>query len=318
MKTATVAATSTSARWGQLDDNLRKIIIAAERAAHDNARLLLLPECCLTGGDWPTSARTPAVDDVAVPLNSAPVREVARAAKRTGLIIAVGLYERLNGRINITQALLGPRGLIGAYRKVHEGSRSSLQPDLFPVFVLPFARVGISICYDNMFPESARILALRGAELLLAPLTSLPLTRPAWRLQRRLPLQARAQDNRLFVLSASHAQPHVPGRPPEWGYSGICCAIDPLGQVIAESRGPVGRPQYLVVTLDPALQRSYFLADVPALRARRPTAYRPLADPRLQQAYLRQAPPFQYNDRADVLPVPCPGRRPSRRRHPAS
>ncbi len=290
MKTFRATAASISARWGQIDANLHKIERAAARAADDGSRLLLLPECCLTGPDWPTGATTPAAGDVALPLDAPPVRQVGAIARRTGLVIAVGLYERLpGGRINVTQALLSPGGRIGAYRKVHEGARSSRRRVLFPVFELAFARVGVSICYDNMFPESARILALKGAEVLLAPFASLPLTRRAWRVQRLLALRARAQDNRLFVLSASHARPHVAGRPPEWGYSGICCAIDPLGEVIGISSGRAGRPQRITVTLEAPRRRTCFLADVPNLLRRRPRAYRPLSDPRVQRAYVQSA-----------------------------
>lgn len=304
MKTVRVTAASISARWAQVDSNLTKIRRAAERAAQKGSCLLLLPECCLTGANWPTGAREPRVADVALGLRSAPMREVSRLARRTGLVISVGLYERLRGRVHITQALLGPRGPIGAYRKVHEGSRSSRDRQLFPVFDLGFARVGVSICYDNMFPEPARILALRGAELLLAPFTSLPLSRAAWRLERLVSLRARAQDNRLFVLSASHARPHVAGKPPEWGYSGICAAVDPLGQVIGISRGKVGQPQHLTVTLDEEMQRTYLLGHVPAMRSRRARAYRALTDAKLQEAYVKNAPAFVYNDRADRLAAP--------------
>jgi predicted amidohydrolase len=286
-----------------LDANLAKIIEAAERAADEGSRLLLLPECCMTGGDWPTGARKPAVENIALSLGSAAVDEVARTARRLGIIIAVGFYEQLKGRLYVSQALLGPGGLVGVYRKVHEGRRSSADRDLFPVFDVGFARVGISICRDNAMPECSRILALKGAEILLAPFMSLPLSRAAWRLQRLLPLRARAQDNRLFMVSASHAQPHVPGKPPEWGYSGICCAIDPLGEVIGESRGRVGHPQSLTVTLDARVCRTYLLADVPSLRERRPAAYRTLTDQRSQNSYLKTAPPFRYNDKSDRITV---------------
>jgi predicted amidohydrolase len=220
------------------------------------------------------------------------------------MVVAVGLYEKRGEQITVTHALAGPKGIIGAYRKVHEGRRSSRERDLFPIFDLGFARVGISICYDNMFPECARILALKGAEVLLSPFTSLPLTRKAWRLERLVPLRARAQDNRLYVLSASHANPHVPGRPAEWGYSGICCAVDPLGEVVDESRGRVGRPQSVTVSLDEELQRTYLLADVPSMRARRALDYGPLADPRLQADYMTRTPPFAFNSEADRLTVP--------------
>jgi predicted amidohydrolase len=273
---------------------------AAEGAAEAGARLLLLPECSLTGADWPTGERSPAVEEVALELDSAPVRAVAECAGRTGIVIAFGLYEkRPSGSINVTQAFAGPGGLLGAYRKAYEGSRSSTEADRFPVFDLGFARVGVSICYDNMFPECARMLALKGAEVLLSPFTSLPLTREAWEVYRLVALRARAQDNRMFVLSASHARPHVDGRPAEWGYSGICCAVDPQGRVLAVSEGEAGTPQSVTVELPEELTRTYALADHPAIRNRRPSDYRILADDGVQESYLENAPPFEMNLEAD-------------------
>lgn len=310
------AAISTAARWGAVNDNLAQIAVAAEVAAGAGAKLLLTPECSLTGADWPTGARAPAVKTVALRLNSAPVRAVRQIARAFGLTIAVGMYEarggpgRGRGRersasangddgIRVTQALINRDGVVGVYRKVHEGRRSSTEKDLFPVFDLGFAKVGISVCFDNMFPECARILALKGAEVLLSPFTSLPFSRAAWRNERLVALRARAFDNRLFVLSASHAGPRVKGRPPEWGYSGICCAINPLGEVLGESRGPVGRPQGVAVEMLETERRTYLLAHVPNLRARRPAAYRLLNDEKLQAAYIKNAPAYVYPDRAD-------------------
>jgi len=304
MESFTATAASTSARWGELDANLEKILRAAEAAAEAGSRLLLLPECCLTGPDWPTGETSPTVDEAALELDSPPMAEIARVAERTGLVIAVGLYEKRaagGGDVSITQALVGPAGMIGAYRKAYAGKLSSREADRFPVFDLGFARVGVMICYDNMFPESARLLALKGAEVLLSPFASLPLGREAWELYRLVALRARAQDNRAFVLSAGHAMPHVEGRPSEWGYSGICAAVDPLGRVLAISEGKAGQPQCVTAELDEALLRTYALADDPAIRNRRPSDCLPLADDAVQEEYLRGAAPYRFNAEADWM-----------------
>ncbi len=303
MKTIKVTAASTSARWGQTGANIAKAITAAETAAREGSQLLLLPECCLTGGDWCTSAKQPRVEDVALDIMGPEIGRIVEVARRGGLVIGPGFYERRGGRICVTQALIGPQGLVGAYRKVHEGRRSSNEAELFPVFDLGFARVGLSICRDNMLPECARILALKGAELLLAPFMSLPLSRKEWRLNRLLALRARAQDNRLFVLSTSHAMPHLAGKPSEWGYSGICCAVDPLGQVIAESKGRAGEPQRLTITLEESLRRTYVLADVPSIRDRRPGDYHELTDRDLQRCYVGGAAPFAYNEKVNRVTI---------------
>lgn len=299
-----VTAASIRSSWGQVDANLSQIAQAAAAAADKNSRLLLLPECCLTGADWPTASRSPTVQQAAVEIDSPAMGQVRRIARSTGVLIAVGLYERRGQHIAVSQALVGPRRVHGVYRKVHNFANSSREQDRFPVFDVGFARIGVSICYDNMFPECARILAVRGAELLLSPFTSLPLGRKAWMLERLVALRSRAQDNRMFVLSASHAQAHVPGKPSQWGYSGICCAVNPLGEVMGISAGRAGRPQSLTVCLPEKMRRTYLLAHVPSIRSRMPQAYGGLVDQATQDRYARSAPPIGDNESADRYTAP--------------
>ncbi|MFH1377169.1 MAG: carbon-nitrogen hydrolase family protein [Planctomycetota bacterium] len=296
MESFIASAASFRSVWNDLDHNLEKISESAIRAANDNARLLLLPECCLTGADWPTGVKTPSLESVAVTTNSPAMDRVHSIAQSTGLFLSVGFYETHDGRLSVSQALIGPNGIAGVYRKVHEGRYSSCDADLFPVFDIGFARIGTSICYDNMFPECSRILALKGADVVLSPFTSLPFSRAMWRQMRLVALRARAQDNRLFILSASHAMERRADKADEWGYSGICCAIDPLGRVIAESKGVAGKSQRIVVELDERMRRTYFIGDVPALRNRRPEDYRELVDSDIQKKYMMSAPVFKYND----------------------
>jgi len=317
MKTFRATAASTSARWGELDANLEKILKAVEKAAGENSRLLLLPECSLTGGYWPTDAKTPTHQETALELDCPALKEIARTAKKTGIVVCVGFLEKWKGGLRISQALIGPKGMLGVYRKVHEGKNSSDDHELFPVFDLGFVRVGISICRDNMLPECARILALKGAELLLAPFMSLPLSRKAWELMRLVALRARAQDNRLFVLSASSALPHVKGRPSEWGYSGICCAVNPLGEVMGISKGKPGTPQSLALTLTDEIRRTYLIADVPSTWARRPLDYGELSSTSLQKRLVQNAPPFEYNKNENRLTVAKTKRASSRMSRPA-
>jgi predicted amidohydrolase len=87
---------------------------------------------------------------------------------------------------------------IGRYRKVHltydEQLRNTIKGDGFPVFELDFGKVGIMICFDNYFPESARCLALQGAELILYPLYGDTLKN-----QWDIKLRARAIDNTVYI-----------------------------------------------------------------------------------------------------------------------
>lgn len=118
---------------------------------------------------------------------------------------------------------------VGRYRKVHlthgEQAKEIAHGEDFPVFDLDFGRVGIMICFDNYFPESARILGNRGAQLVLYPLYGDTL-QPQWELKMR----ARAVDNSMYVAScALSSSPRA--------YTGI---VSPDGTVLHRFDGQPG------------------------------------------------------------------------------
>ncbi len=93
-------------------------------------------------------------------------------AQKKSCYIVYGFAERADQIYN-SASLLGPAGFIGLYRKVHLFDRENLffKPGNlgFPVFETPFGKIGLMICFDWIFPEAARTLALRGAQLLAHP-----------------------------------------------------------------------------------------------------------------------------------------------------
>jgi len=98
---------------------------------------------------------------------------LVKKAREKNLYICSGITE-LGGKVLYNSAVLvGPEGYIGKYRKVHLWDEEKIffeHGDLgFPVFDLPFGRVGIFICYDGWFPETTRILRLQGVDVALNP-----------------------------------------------------------------------------------------------------------------------------------------------------
>lgn len=126
---------------------------------------------------------------------------------------------------------------IGRFRKVHlthaELEREIAHGDDFPVFDLDFGKVGIMICFDNYYPESARILGNRGAELVLYPLYGDTLI-PQWELKMR----ARAVDNSMYIACCQ-----IDNRPGVV-YTGM---VDPCGNVIARLEL---QPSFAVVEIE--------------------------------------------------------------------
>ena len=122
--------------------------------------------------------------------------------------------------------------------------------------------LGMSICYDVRFPELYRILALRGARVLLVPAAfTLATTRDHWEAL----LRARAIENQAFVVAANQIGEFAPGRA-----GGRSMIVDPWGVVLAQAQD---EPGVIVAELDLGrLER--IRASLPALANRRPAAYR--------------------------------------------
>ena len=96
----------------------------------------------------------------------------------------------------------------------------------FPVFRLGEWTLGFSVCYDNLFPESCRCLALNGAELIVAPYAT-PVDDP-WENF----LTTRALENGVFLAACNHVGPEG-----QWRMSGKSMVIDPLGKICVRASG---------------------------------------------------------------------------------
>lgn len=186
-------------------------------AARQKADLLVLPETLTyygTGKKMHECAETipgPSTD------------YFGRQAREHGLHLVAGLVERDGETIYNTAALVGPDGaLIGKYRKVAL-PRGEIEAGItpgreYPVFETRFGKVGMMICYDGFFPEVARALTVRGAEVIAWPV---------WGCNPRL-AAARACENHVYVVSSTYTEADR-----DWMISGVW---DHYGDVIAQAR----------------------------------------------------------------------------------
>lgn len=147
-------------------------------------------------------------------------------AKKYHAYVAPWDYEvDKQGNIYNSSYILDRDGMeVGRFRKVHLtyseqiwGIKNGID---FPVFDLDFGRVGFMICFDNYWPESARILGLRGAELILYPLFGDTLM-PQWELK----LRVRAIDNSLYIASSQISNSY------DIAYTGL---INPEGTIVCK------------------------------------------------------------------------------------
>jgi len=162
-------------------------------AASKRADIVCLPEGVTIVGTGKSYA------DVAEPIPGTSTARLGELAREHSLWIVAGIYERAEEKIYNTAVLVDERGeLRGKYRKVclpREEIEGGITPgDDLPVFETPFGRVGLMICWDVFFPEPARGLAQRGAEIIFLPIWGgdLTLTR------------ARAIENQVYLVSSSY------------------------------------------------------------------------------------------------------------------
>jgi predicted amidohydrolase len=143
-------------------------------------------------------------------------------ARKNHLHIVLSLHERAGLLIYNTAVLLGPDGrLIGKYRKIclppSEVASGVAPGNDYPVFDTPIGKIGLMVCYDGFFPEVARALSNRGAEII------------AWPVYGCNPLlaQARACENHVYVVSSAFMQPQD-----KWMISAV---FDQTGKPIAQA-----------------------------------------------------------------------------------
>jgi predicted amidohydrolase len=167
----TVAAIQTRARTGRKEENTAQALEAVHRACDDGATVVVLPE--LGNSGYVFNSREEVAECAEPVFGGETVAAWAELARERGVYVCGGLAEVDGGRFYNAAVLVGPDGLVGRYRKVHLWDEEKLffEPgDLgLNVFHLPFGRVAMMICYDGWHPEVARILKLKGADLILDP-----------------------------------------------------------------------------------------------------------------------------------------------------
>ncbi len=156
----------TNPAFGAVTQNIERALSLMER---DHADLYVLPELFNCGYNFIDAQELQAY---AEPAEGTTFQSLYRWAKSHQSFVVYGFAERSDVLYN-SAAVVGPDGLIGVYRKVHLFDREKLffVPGNFgfPVFDLPFGKIGVMICFDWFFPESARTLALKGAQIIAHP-----------------------------------------------------------------------------------------------------------------------------------------------------
>ena len=221
---------------GDVAHNTRKVIDTIGRVdVAGGTKLVVFPETTLSG--FPTRDN---VADVAQTLDGPALSAVRDAARQKGVAVAVGLAERDGGRFYNSTVLVDDQGeLVLRYRKTHlwASDVGVFTPgDRFVTCPWNGLTVGLLICYDIEFPETARAIGALDADLLIVTNGNMDPFGPV----HRRAIAARAMENQMFALMVNRCG----SGDDDLTFAGQSALVDPFG----ESRLELGRDEAVVQT----------------------------------------------------------------------
>jgi len=220
-------------------ENLERALDFMRRAKADGAELLLFGEVYLNG--YRSDAALREFSTTLMPPDRH-VETLLQVARELNVWVAMGISRRATtaqGGIFNCAALFGPSGLVGSYDKVHLGTfplrdgRVALEGAIwrpgreYKVFETPLGQIGLQICRDIRFPEASRVLALRGAELILNLSAAAEVRIGSWNYFT----QARAAENLAWLAMTS-----VVGAQKDFRLFGGSRIVNPYGDVVARTK----------------------------------------------------------------------------------
>lgn len=270
-----IAAVQMDVAFADKAKNLEMIRARLREAADNGAQLVIFPECALTGycfeskeEAWPR----------AEPIPGPSTETIARDCVKLGVGAVVGMLEAADGHLFNACALIRPAGICPPYRKIHlpflgvdRFTTPGDQP--FAVHDIGGLRIGMNICYDGSFPESARCLMLLGADLIVLP-TNWP-TGAISTAKTLIP--ARALENHLYYAACNRI-----GTERGFQFIGMSRVLGCSGEFLAVSDND--EPAILYADIDPEQARNKHLVHIPGkyelhrTRDRRPPMYAPITE----------------------------------------
>ncbi len=270
-----IAAVQTDCELGNVAGNLDMVRRKLATAADAGAKLVVFPECVLTGYCFPSRADAVAC---AEPLPGPSTDAIAAECAKRNVWAVYGLLESAGGKFYNSCALVGPTGFAASYRKIHlpcVGADRYTDPGDRPFAVqdLGGLKIGINICFDGSFPESSRILTLLGADAVILPTNWAD---KAIRMATLVP-RVRAFENHIYYVAVNRV-----GNEAGYHFVGHSSISNQLGDYLEFAEHD--RETILYADIDPEAARAKKIVhcvgeyEIDRVNWRRPDVYGPLVE----------------------------------------
>ena len=271
-----IAGIQTDVVFGDLEANLNTLEAHLRAEVSAGTQLTVFPECFTTGYCFDSFDEA---FNLAEAVPGPTIARVEKLCRELKTFVVYGMLERSGRDLFNTAVLIGPEGLIGSYRKIHLPylgvDRFTTPGDRpFEVFEADGVRIGMLICYDGGFPEAARVLALRGADVILLP-TNWP---PGGDYMAQFSINSRAMENGVYFVAVNRVGTENGFR--FIGKSRICSPVGATLTSIDSDRAGIVRAE-----IDPVAARTKRIVRIPGkhiidrMADRRPEMYGALCEP---------------------------------------
>lgn len=233
--------------FGEKEENFEKVLSAIEIYAYD-IDLLVLPEFFATGYQFISKDE---VEALAEKIPDGDTTEyLLGISHRKGIYIVAGLPEKDKKRFFNSAVLIGPEGFIGVYRKTHLFFEEKLYftpgDTGFKVWDTKIGKIGIIICFDWFFPESMRLLALLGVEIVAHPSNLVLPYCP-----KAMPI--RCLENKVFAITANRIGIECRKKNQPLHFIGQSLIVSPAGEVLVKASE--NEEVLITVEIEPKLSR---------------------------------------------------------------
>ncbi|MBN1151675.1 MAG: carbon-nitrogen hydrolase family protein [Dehalococcoidia bacterium] len=273
-----IAAAQLDIKLGETQTNLARMLAYTGEAAGNGARLVIFPECSLTGYQFDSREEALSYAE-AVP--GPAVNSIATMCLELNVHVIFGLLEVSGDNLFNTSVLVGPAGVVYTYHKNHVAFQAvdrfvSKGDKPFELCEIPNVRIGLELGYDTFFPEAARVHSLLGADLVVLQ-TNFATTGLVERTARIT--TTRAIENKVYVVWCNRV-----GQERGYPFRGRSKIMDPMGMALA--RASDDNEEIIYAELEPDKARSKRIThfanewELDRFADRRPELYGPITQPR--------------------------------------
>jgi N-carbamoylputrescine amidase len=249
------------------ESNTEKALKIMDMALNEGARIICFQE--LFNLHWFPRSRDEKAFPTAEGLTGPSIERLRTKAEQAGAVLLLPFFEKEDSSYYNSCAVIDGGRVAGVYRKIHVPDLSLWEERFyfstgdkgFPVFETSHGKIGIQICWDNLYPEGTRILAMKGADIIFAPTACAFKSQHIW----QTVISGNAIANGVFIMRVNRV-----GSEENHDFYGMSFCVNPEGELVG---GPTGRSDSVLLADVDFDYLKHVRREWPIMKGRKPEMY---------------------------------------------